>query len=420
LLKFFLAYMASNDMDLALLASQLSKGIEVRALKPNDHETMIQNCFNGKEAAGWIMMTKRCALDAAENIGNAMMTAGHIKHVGDSQPFRAEEECFYRFDFKEKVLRGISPRRHEQVHELKSEEQKDLPPIVEVKEKKKPEKTLIRGLISVVSKKRLLDEKLKEAEYMRTKVAKYTDLDQKRTRVSFLKQLIEDERVVLDKQRYDLNEKRQRLLKLVDILSNHYDLQLTERKDTIDGQLRLDEQRAKLRLLERKMKLRRHKMVYTIGKRIFPLAPAKRNVNGMARIEDRKYTIGNNGSYLVPKDQMLTQMMRRTELDRHFGTGLGLVCLLVQLLGRYLGVYLPAKIRFRGSRSEIRDPSFARSGKRVYLPLYTDCTKEKKSDFILAIEKLHLNVSHLAHARNLETSGEFLRDLDRVMASLII
>lgn len=400
----------SKDQDLALLASELCKGVERKSRERRDHPTLYANCFIGREAAEWIMSTRQCGLTEAENLGNKLMALGYIKHVDGTEPFKAGP-FLYRFHIDEKPNSGSQASSSESPRD--EEEKKDIEsPLLE----KPAEKIPLTGFFNVVSKKRLLDERLEKAKWMRIKVAKYTEIRQKLAKVSFLKRLIEEERAVLDKQWQNLDEKRKKLLNLVEFMSTHYDMQLKERKDTIDVQHRLQEKRGELRLLERKMKLRRHKMVYTIGKRVFPLTPAKRSVNG--RTEG--YNIGNHGIYLMHRDHMLAQMMARQDLDKLFATGLGFVCLLVRLLARYLGVYLPAKIRFRGSKSEIRDPSVARTGKRVYLPLYTDCAKEKRNDCKLAIEKLHLNVSHIAHARELETSGEFLEDLAKVVASLVI
>jgi len=400
----------SKDMNLALFASELSKGVELKSRERKDRPTLYPNCFVGREAAQWIMRTKQCGLAEAENVGNELMALGYIKHVDGTEPFKAGP-FLYRFQNEEKPHPGTALSLGDSPFE--EEEYKDIVcPLLET-----PEKIPLTGFFTVVSKKRHLDERLREAEWMRTKVAKYTEVRQKRARITFLKRIIEEERGVLDKQMYNLDERRKKLLNLVEFMSTHYDMQLKERQDTIDLQQRLDEKRGELRLLERKMKLRRHKMVYTIGKRVLPLTPATRSANG--RTEARKYNIGNHGIYLMHRDQMLTQMMARPEWDKLFATGLGFVCLLVRLLARYLGVYLPAKIRFRGSKSEIRDPSVARTGKRVYLPLYTDCAKEKRNDCKLAIDKLHLNVSHIAHARDLKTSGEFLEDLARVLESLV-
>jgi len=341
-------------------------------------------------------------------VGNKLMALGYVKHVDGSEPFKAGQ-FLYRFHIDQKPQTGFELSLGDTPCE---DEYKDI-----VTPSLEKEIIPLTGLLTVVSKKRQLDEKLRDAQWIRIKVAKYTEVRQKRARVSFLKGLIEEERAVLDKQRAKLEKQRGKLLDLVDFMSTHYDMQLKERRDAVNLQQSLEEKRRELRLLERKMKLRRHKMVYTIGKRVLPLTPAKQRDG---RLEGGKYNIGSHGIYLMPKDQMLAKMMARPEQDKIFATGLGFACLLVRLLARYLGVYLPAKIRFRGSKSEIRDPSVARTGKRVYLPLYTDCAKENKNDCKLAIEKLHLNVSHLAHARDVKTSEEFLEDLARVVASLVI
>jgi len=403
--------MAQNkDMHLALFARELCKGVELVSGERKDNSASYTDCFIGSEAAEWIMKTKQCGLAEAENVGNKLMALGYIKHVDGTEPFKAGR-FFYRFHIEENPDSSTALSLGDSPYIV--DEHKDIVgPMLE-----KPEKIPLSGFFAVVSKWRHLDERLKEAEWMRTKVAKYTELRQKRARITFLKQLIEEERADLDKQWDNLDERRKKLLNLVDFVSTHYDMQLKERRDTINLKLRLEEKRGELRLLERKMKLRRHKMVYTIGKRVLPLTPVRRGTNG--RNEGGKFNIGNHGIYLMHRDQMLTQMMARPEWDRLFATGLGFVCLLVRLLARYLGVYLPAKIRFRGSKSEIRDPSVARTGKRIYLPLYTDCAKEKRNECKLAIDKLHLNVSHIAHARDLKTSGEFLEDLARLLGSLV-
>jgi len=394
----------SKDADLALFARELCNGVELIPGEQEDASASFTDCFIGRKAAEWIMRTKQCGLAEAENVGNELMALGYIKHVDGTEPFKAAGRLLYRFHFEENPDSGAALSL-EDISDIKEEHKDIVGPLLE-----KPEIIPLTGFFNVVSKWRHLDGRLREAEWLRTKVAMYTELRQKRAKISFLNQLINDERADLDKQRDNLDERRKKLLTLVDFVSTHYDMQLKERQDSYNLKPRLEEKRGELRLLERKMKLRRHKMVYTIGKRVLPLT---------GRSDEGKYNIGSHGIYLMQRDQMLSQMVSRPEWDRHFATGLGFVCLLVQLLARYLGVYLPAKIRFRGSKSEIRDPSVARTGKRIYLPLYTDCANEKRNKCKLAIDKLHLNVSHIAHARDLKTSGKFLDDLARLLESLI-
>merc|ERR1711879_970643 len=99
---------------------------------------------------------------------------------------------------------------------------------------------------------------------------------------------------------------------------------------------------------------------------------------------------------------MRQRMLKNSEHDEYYSTGLGLLCQLLTQLSKYLGIQLRARVIPFGSRSKIYDVTTFRAGRQREIPdiyrLYCDKTtsqSNRQTNLAHAFSFLEANIRHM-------------------------